>query len=176
MTKHLFILCASLSAPLAQAHVTLEQQSAVASSNYKAVFRVGHGCDGSPTTAVTVFLPEGFVGGKPMPKAGWKLDVRTEKLARPYESHGKPVTERAAQFTWSGGRLLDAEYDEFVVRVTLPEKVGKQWIRVLQQCEKGQNDWAEVPVEGKPRPAMPPAALEIVPAPAPAAPAAHSHH
>lgn len=161
---------AVLSTTAVQAHVTLEQQSATASTTYKAVFRVGHGCEGSPTTAVTVFLPEGFVGFKPMPKAGWQLDVKTEKLAQPYESHGKPVTERVASVSWRGGRLLDGEYDEFVMRGSLPATPGKRWIRVLQQCEKGQNDWAEVPVEGKPRPAFPPAALDIQPA------AGHAHH
>ncbi|GAA5172557.1 YcnI family protein [Viridibacterium curvum] len=174
------LVCAAFAIPMAHAHVTLEQQSAVANSNYKAVFRVGHGCAGSPTTSVTVFLPAGFVGGKPMPKAGWKLDVKTEKLDKPYDSHGTLVTERAAQFTWSGGRLLDAEYDEFVVRVTLPAEPGKRWIRVLQQCEQGQNDWASVPVEGQPRPAFPPAQIEILPAaPTPSATAVagpHAHH
>ena len=32
----------------ARAHVTLEQQQAVAGSTYKAVLRVPHGCEGSP--------------------------------------------------------------------------------------------------------------------------------
>ena len=33
----------------ALAHITLEQAEAPVSSAYKAVFRVGHGCEGSPT-------------------------------------------------------------------------------------------------------------------------------
>ncbi|MFT3734350.1 MAG: YcnI family protein [Rhodocyclaceae bacterium] len=181
------LLCAvaaCFALPAAQAHVTLEQQTAQAGSTYKAVFRATHGCNGSPTTAFTVFLPPGFVGGKPMPKPGWKLDIQTEKLDKPYDSHGVQIGERAVSFRWSGGRLLDAEYDEFIVRVTLPAEAGKRWIRVLQQCEQGQNDWAEIPVEGKPRPAQPAALLDILPAAsvavptpvAPASPGAHHHH
>ncbi|MEC5386863.1 YcnI family protein [Uliginosibacterium sp. H3] len=167
------LLCTAACLSNAQAHITLEQKSAVSGTSYKSIFRVGHGCDGSPTTNITVFLPEGFVGAKPMPKAGWKLDIKTEKLDKPYLSHGKPVSERAAQFSWSGGRLLDAEYDEFVIAVTVPESAGKRWIRVLQQCEKGQNDWAEIPVEGQEKPRFPAALLDIVPA---APVAGHEHH
>ncbi|HSD39374.1 MAG TPA: YcnI family protein [Rhodocyclaceae bacterium] len=157
----------------AQAHITLEQKSAIAGTSYKAVFRVGHGCEGSPTTALSVFMPEGFVGAKPMAKAGWKLDIKTEKLDKPYDSHGTPVSERAAQFTWSGGRLLDAEYDEFVVVMPLPDSAEKRAIRVLQQCEKSQNDWAAIAVEGQEKPRFPAPTLDIIPA-APAA--GHEHH
>lgn len=157
--------------PAAQAHVTLEQQTAVAGSTYKAVFRVGHGCEGSPTTRITVFLPAGFVGAKPMPKPGWTLSVQNEQLLQPYDSHGKQITERAAIISWSGGRLLDAEYDEFILRGSVPTEAEKHYIRVLQECEKGQNDWAAIPT-GQDKPAFPAAVLTIVPA---AAKHAHQH-
>lgn len=158
------LLWTAACATSAQAHITLEQKSAVAGSTYKAVFRVGHGCEGSPTTALTVFMPEGFVGAKPMPKAGWKLDAKTEKLDKPFDSHGTPVTERTTQISWSGGRLPDTEYDEFVISMTLPANAGKRWIHVLQQCEKGQNDWVSVPMEGQAEARFPAPALDILPA------------
>ena len=158
------VLCALCCAPAAFAHITLEQPSAAAGSNYKAVFRVPHGCDGAATTALTVFLPDGFVGAKPMPKPGWTLDIQTEKLAQPYDSHGAPITERAARISWRGGLLRDAEYDEFIISLTLPQQAGRQWIRVLQQCEKGQTDWAAIPLEGQPMPRFPAPALDILPA------------
>ena len=166
------LLCALACLSVAQAHITLEQKSAIAGSTYKAIFRVGHGCEGSPTTALTVFLPDGFVGAKPMPKASWKLDIKTEKLDKPYDSHGTLIFERAAQFTWSGGRLLDAEYDEFIINMTLPKTAEKRWIRILQQCEKGQNDWASIPEEGKAAPRFPAPALDIQQA----MPSAEHHH
>ena len=43
----------------ASAHVTLERQEAPVGSSYKAVLRVPHGCDGSPTTAIRVRVPAG---------------------------------------------------------------------------------------------------------------------
>ncbi len=41
----------ALSATAAFSHVVLETRSAPAGSAYKAVFQVGHGCQGSATTA-----------------------------------------------------------------------------------------------------------------------------
>ena len=38
------------------AHVTLEQPQAEAGIPYKAVLRIGHGCEGSPTRAVSTHL------------------------------------------------------------------------------------------------------------------------
>jgi uncharacterized protein YcnI len=57
----------------ASAHVTLETEKAPANSTYKAVLRVGHGCEGKPTTAIRVKVPEGVFAVKPMPKPGWRL-------------------------------------------------------------------------------------------------------
>jgi uncharacterized protein YcnI len=51
----------------ASAHVVLEQRSAAAGSNYRAAFRVGHGCDGLATTGISVRIPAGVKGAKPCP-------------------------------------------------------------------------------------------------------------
>lgn len=168
------LLCAVACLSQAFAHITLEQKMAVAGSTYKGIFRVGHGCDGSATTAISVFLPEGVIGAKPMPKAGWKLDIRNEKLAAPSDSRGNPIGERVAQISWSGGSLRDTEYDEFIINMSLPATPGKRWFRILQQCETGQQDWAAVPDEGERAPRFPAAALDILPASA-ADPHAHHH-
>ncbi|MEN3109767.1 YcnI family protein [Uliginosibacterium paludis] len=158
----LLALTAALCSP-AQAHVTLEQSTATAGSPYKAVFRVGHGCAGSPTTGITVFLPPGFTDAKPMPKPGWQLGIQREPLTVPYTSHGNTVSDRAAVIHWEGGRLADAEYDEFVLRGTLPATTGKLYFRVLQTCAEGSNDWAAIQT-GSDRPAFPAAVLELTPA------------
>jgi uncharacterized protein YcnI len=155
MKHHLpSVLAAALMAfaSIACAHIVLEEPAALAGTSYKAAFRVGHGCDGSPTTAIKVFMPAGFSGAKPMPKAGWTLTVRSGKLAAPYMSHGKPVTDDVTEITWTASGkehwLQDAWYDEFVLRGGLPEQAGAVWFRVLQTCEQGQVDWAQVPASG----------------------------
>lgn len=138
--------------PVAQAHVTLEQPSAPAGSTYKAVLRVGHGCEGAPVHTLTVRLPAGFRGAKPMPKAGWTLTVRKAKLAQPYDNHGHTVTEDPVEISWRANSredwLDDAWYDEFIVRGQLPAQPGPLWFQVIQACEKASIEWVQVPEAG----------------------------
>lgn len=137
-------------------HVVLEQQTANVGESYRAVFRVGHGCDGLPTTGITVQIPPGVQGAKPMPKAGWALTVRKEKLAAPYTSHGKQITEDVVEVTWAAvspeAALPEAFYDEFVLRAGLPTSAGPLWFKVIQSCKEGgkvgENAWNQVPTEG----------------------------
>ena len=86
----------------------LEEPSAATGSSYKAVFKVGHGCDGSGTTEIRVELPDGVVGAKPMPKSGWTPETRTESLKEPVMLQGRKVDTRVSQVAWSGGLLPDA--------------------------------------------------------------------
>src|SRR5262245_52027718 len=152
MNKLCFLLPAMVCALTAQAHVTLEQAKAPAGSTTKAVFRVGHGCDGSATHTLRIGIPDGLRGAKPMPKPGWSLDVRKAPLAQPYESHGRRVVEDVVEITWKASSreawLADAHYDEFVLRGQLPEQPGALWFKVQQVCERGQWDWSEVPASG----------------------------
>jgi periplasmic copper chaperone A len=160
----------------ARSHVVLEQKTAPAASYYRAVFKVGHGCAGSPTTAITIRLPQGVKNAKPAPKPGWSIARKVEKLATPYTSHGKTIAEDVTEITWRGGPLADEHYDEFIMQMQLPEAVGPIWFKVLQQCEKGQTDWSEVPVQGiATRGLKAPAALLDVIAPLEAMKSASEH-
>ncbi len=152
-TARSMLACAlAAAAASASSHIVLDEPAALAGTSYKAAFRVGHGCDGSPTTAIKVFMPAGFSGARPMPKPGWTLATRVEKLARPYTSHGKPVTEDVAEVSWTATSrdswLPDAWYDEFVLRGGLPATAGPMWFRVVQVCETGSIDWAQLPASG----------------------------
>lgn len=150
-------------------HIVLEDQAALAGRSYKAVFKVGHACEGSPTTAIRVTMPAGFTGAKPMPKAGWRLDIKTAKLAVPYDSYGKLVTEDVSEITWTATSkdswLSEAQYDEFVLRGGLPQKDGAMWFKVLQTCDKGSIDWSQIPAAGVDAHSLksPAALLEIIP-------------
>ena len=142
--------CVGLSAASAptSAHITLERQEAPVGSSYKAVLRVPHGCDGSPTTAIRVRLPAGIIAVKPMPKPGWQLDAKTGTYPKPFTLRGTPVTEGVTEISWSGGKLLDAHYDEFVFTGTIAEELtGGQTIHfpVVQECETGVHRWIEIP-------------------------------
>jgi len=134
------------------AHITLETQQAPVGASYKAVMRVPHGCDGTATTAIRVRVPDGMIGVKPMPKAGWQLDTVTGKYPKPYTLRGAKVTEGVTEIAWTGGKLPDAYYDEFVFTGALAEELeaGKTiYFPVVQQCEKGVHRWIEIPKEGE---------------------------
>ncbi len=168
----------------ALAHVTLESPKSIAGEGYKAVLRVGHGCaGGSATTALSVLIPEGVMNAKPMPKAGWAIVVKKMQLAEPLNVHGHTASEAVQEITWTAttkeAALGDDQYDEFIVRGTLPVKAGVLWWKTVQSCANGKNEWVEVPdqgtsIKGLKRPAAP---LEVTPAPQAItqSPAVHAH-
>ena len=121
------------------AHVTLETQEAEANASYKAVLRVGHGCEGSPTTAIRVQIPEGVIAVKPMPKAGWQVATVKDKYERPYDYFGTELTEGVRQIAWTGGELRDDFYDEFVFvgRLTDFEPGTVLHFPTVQECAGG---------------------------------------
>lgn len=179
MRKNRILLALALfsGATASFAHVALDEPAALAGRSYKAAVRVGHGCEGSPTTAVKVLIPAGFQGAKPMPKAGWSLSTTVAKLAKPYDSHGKTISEDVTEITWTANSkdswLADAWYEEFVLRGGLPAEAGAMWFKVLQTCEKGRNDWVQVPESGISTKGLkaPAALLEIIES----GPASHQH-
>lgn len=126
----------------AKAHVVLGQKTAEAGSAYRAALQVGHGCSGSPTTAITVQLPEGFSGAKPVAKDGWTLATQAVK----------PGSAELAQVSWTASgkqaALADGQKGEFAIDGKLGNAVGPLWFKVLQTCEAGSTDWREVPAAG----------------------------
>jgi uncharacterized protein YcnI len=164
--RQLLLAAAALTAAgPAFAHVTLETAQAAVGSGYKAVLRVGHGCEGSPTTAIRIRIPDGIIAVKPMPKPGWKLDVVSGKYSKSYEvGHGVKIDEGVKEVSWSGGSLPEAFYDEFVFTASIAAdmKAGQAvYFPTVQQCEKGVHRWIEIPAagghggdQGEPAPAL----------------------
>src|SRR5687767_15047250 len=95
---------ASIAAPAAAAHVTVDPQEAAAGSFARFDIRVPTERDVA-TTKVTVQLPDGLFFVSFQPKPGWKRSVKIEQLAQPVEVLGDEVTERVASVTWSGGSI-----------------------------------------------------------------------
>lgn len=155
------------------AHVTLEVGEAAVGGAYKAVLRLPHGCDGNATTSVTVKLPEGFINVKPMPKAGWTLDIKKGAYGATYKLYGADVKQGPLEITWSGGNLPDDQYDEFVMRGTVAAELKPDttiFFPVIQKCTTGEEDWIDIPVDGQPEPDSPAPGLKLV------APGDGGHH
>ena len=104
-----------------------------------------------------------------MPHAGWQVVAKTDKLAQPYTSHGKTITDDVTEVTWTANTkadaLSDSHYDEFVLRGSLPDQAGPMWFKIWQSCEVGANHWIEIPASGTSTQGLksPAALLEVIP-------------
>lgn len=143
---------ATLAASPASAHVSLENRQATIGASYKAVFAVPHGCSGSATIKIRVQIPEGVIAVKPMPKAGWSVEAISGKYAADYDYHGKKFSEGVKEVVWSGGKLPDGHYDEFVISTFLTGGLKPNsmlYFPVVQECEQGVSRWIDIPAQGQ---------------------------
>lgn len=121
----------------ANAHVTLAEPQAVPAAWYMAHFRVGHGCDGSPTVALRIELPPDVSAVTPQPQPGWTISTERE------ESRIKTVT-------WTGGMLPPDQHGLFAIAMTLPDWEGQLLFPARQTCQTGEEYWSEPsPTSGK---------------------------
>lgn len=136
---------------LACAHSIADPSEGAAGGYLRTAFRITHGCKGSATTAVTIRIPEGVLSAKPMPKAGWTIETKTQPLETPVDSgHGFKIREAVTEVTWTDGRLENAHFDEFVLSMRLPNKAGETlYFPMVQTCEKGSNNWTGIPAAGQ---------------------------
>jgi periplasmic copper chaperone A len=141
-----------LVASAAQAHAVLERKQASPGSTYRGVVQIMHGCGGKPTTKVSVTIPEGLVGAKPMPKPGWTLSTTRGAYAKTYATHHGTASEGVTAITWSGGTLPDDQVDEFtfLAQVTDAFEPGATvYVPVQQECSEGSHAWTEIPKPGQ---------------------------
>ena len=158
-------LAALVAAPAAQAHVTANPGEAPAGSFAMISFRVPHGCDDSPTTSLTIKIPDGVVFVTPQAVPGWQVETKEGTLAEPVQSHGETITEGVTEVTWSGGPLDPHEFTDFGLSLRLPDTPGETlYFPAVQRCEEGVTRWIQIPAEGGPEPEEPaPAVLLTAP-------------
>jgi uncharacterized protein YcnI len=149
-TSFLTVMALLLALP-AEAHVSLEKPETARGKSYKAVLKIPHGCDGSPTHTVRVDIPEGFIGAKPMPKAGWTIKTTRGPYAQSYGYYHGPISEGVKQIEWSGGELPDDFYDEFVAAGFVAKELKDEalYFKVVQICDKGELSWSEIAAAGQ---------------------------
>ncbi|MEO6530450.1 MAG: YcnI family protein [Specibacter sp.] len=135
----------------ASAHVSATPTETAAGAYSLVTFSVGHGCDGSPTTAVTITLPEELNAATPTVNPNWTITTSTQKLDTPRTlANGSKISERTQSITYTAKTPLDAhQRDTFTLSVQLPETAGTTLhFPTLQKCEVGQTDWKEIPAAG----------------------------
>ncbi|MDQ8002641.1 MAG: copper chaperone PCu(A)C [Pseudomonadota bacterium] len=117
------------------AHVVLQPGPAVAGSTYEAAFKVGHACkDARSTTGLTVRLPRGFVLQDVPTRTGWKVDIDRSGTGAVRWTADTPAQA-----------LPGDRKSEFLLRGTLPAAPGPLYFAVLQTCDVGSADWAQLP-------------------------------
>lgn len=136
----------------ASAHVHVHPESTEAGESALLTFETSHGCEGSPTTAMTVTLPEQITDATPTAHAGWTISKVTEDFAEPRVlDNGTSIGGRTSQVVFTAlDPLPDGVRDTFQLSVKLPDASGETLaFPVLQSCAAGETDWAQLPAEGQ---------------------------
>lgn len=135
----------------AGAHITFENKDVAPGATVKFVLRLPHGCAGKPTTGVRIAIPAELTSAKPQPKPGWTLEIVKDDVhkasAETTHAHGDGATIK--EISWTGGKLDDAYYDEFVFRATVSKTAANAiFVPIVQECEGGTERWIEIPAAG----------------------------
>ena len=82
-----------------------------------------------------------------------QLETTKGKYEKSYDYYGTPTAEGVTEVSWSGGKLLDEHYDEFVLRAYLTADLKPEttlYVPIVQECEGGAVErWIEIPAAGK---------------------------
>jgi uncharacterized protein YcnI len=142
----------AMSSTLALAHATLGVTQAAPNTSYRGIVQINHGCGEAATTRVSVTIPEGMIGARPMPKPGWTLTTTKGPYAKAYPYFHADLTEGVKTITWSGGSLPGDQFDEFIftARITDTFQPGQTvYFPIQQDCATGGYNWAQIPAAGQ---------------------------
>jgi periplasmic copper chaperone A len=142
----------------ASAHVTLQPEEAAAGDFTVLDVRVPNERDDSATTKVGVQFPRGFIFASYQPLAGWSVDMKMEKLAKPITSHGEEITEQVSQMTWSANSdkvgIQPGQFLDFPISVQIPGEAGDTLtFKAIQTYDNGEVvRWIGAPDSEEPAP------------------------
>ena len=146
------LLVVALAATPAAAHVTITPSDTAAGAYTVLTFSVGHGCEGSPTTALDIRIPEEILSVTPTLLPGWEVEKKMVQLDEPVEdAHGNSVTERVGRVVYTADQPLAEGYRAAMeVSLQLPDAPGETLaFPVIQRCVQGETGWTETPAEGQ---------------------------
>lgn len=158
ITLALFAALALAVPAAASAHVTLQPKEAAAGEFTVLDVRAPNERDDSATTKVDVQFPPGFIFASYQPVAGWSVDLKMEKLAKPITSHGEQITEQVDQMTWTAesdrAGIQPGQFMDFPISVQIPGEGGDTLtFKALQTYDDGEVvRWIGAPDSEKPAP------------------------
>lgn len=148
------LLGALTAAGAASAHVDAEADDDASPGETTLVeFSFSHGCDGSPTTALRIQMPESIPAVAPTINANWTVSKAMAPLDTPItDAHGNQITERVAEVVYTAITPVEDGYrDVFELQVKIPDDAADTTIYfpVIQTCEAGETAWIEIPADGQ---------------------------
>ncbi|TFC03086.1 YcnI family protein [Cryobacterium mannosilyticum] len=150
----------ALVAPLAaSAHIDIDPSSTAAGSHAVLSFALPHGCDGSPTTSISISIPESVVSVTPTVNPGWTVAKTSVDLAKPItDAEGNTISTRIGRVVYTAiTPMEDGLRTTFDLSVPLPADAAGQTLEfpVLQTCATGSTAWDQHAVEGEAEPEHP---------------------
>ena len=140
-----FLFCNMMIAPV-WAHAVLDRQVVAPGQALHLSIAIGHGCDGSGTTRVSVTIPEGIIVTKVDTQERFKSQTRAAKFEKPWTGAQGQVVEGIKDITWSEGLLADKVRGEFGFELYASDDLKLDQVLsfpVVQICEQGERRWVE---------------------------------
>jgi len=146
MLKTAIVTALALGAALpaaAQAHVTLQPNTAPAGAYTRLDVRVPNERDDASTTKVEVQFPDGFASASYEPVPGWTVKVGKKTLDTPIQTDDGEITEGVKQITWTADSDDDGippgAFQDFGLSFQVPGKAGdKLEFKALQTYAGGE--------------------------------------
>lgn len=124
----------------ASAHVHVDPGAAAAGSTETLTFAFSHGCDGSPTTALVIDIPDGAGNATPIVQGGWTVtrELSADGVPTQVTFTGDTPVEDGLKATVA----MDVLIDESAAGTTLA-------FPLTQTCVEGETAWTEIADEGE---------------------------
>lgn len=131
----------AVAAPLAaSAHVHVTPDTSDAGATTRLAFSFSHGCEDSPTTSLTITVPDGIDGVTPVLDGAWSI-------TREVGDDGIPTSVTYTAVTpVETGVAASVALDVIFASSAANTSVA---FPVLQTCEVGSIDWSEVAGDGQ---------------------------
>lgn len=124
---------------MASAHVSVSPDALVAGDHGVLTFSFAHGCETSPTTALTITMPEGLASVAPTMDSDWTIDIE-----RGEDGLVSAVTYTAV--TPVPNELRGAVSMSVGLDEDTPDTLA---FPVVQTCVDGSTEWTEIAEEGE---------------------------
>jgi uncharacterized protein YcnI len=149
----------------ASAHITVTPGSVPAGSASELTFRVPDEEATAATVEVQLKIPTSppiaQLLAKPVP--GWQVSVRTVTLPKPVTTDDGSFSTAVSEVTWSGGRILPGQFQDFSVAADpVPAGVSQLPFKAIQTYSNGDVvRWIDLQQPGQPAPDHPAPVLTL---------------